>query len=490
MRIWRGLQLRTRLYVILGVLLLIIISIGVSQFIYTFHIQSSASTLYNDGIQTVLTVQELKNTLTSQKGFVSYFVLDKDTTWFDLLSENKLVFDSLLAELERLDRDEQTSGILHQIKTEYIRYDSVRNTVIAEYRAGNFDVGQGLHVKLRHHFLKILELTDSYTDRHTHGLTMRIDALKSQATRVRAGTTAAIGAAIILSALLILLLRVEIFKPIKSLASQLGNNNQNTEPVNEVTELGHQIHGLLEDVDKGQAELQKSRTKLVESEKMAVVGKLAAELAHGIRSPMTSIEMRLYSLEQAMMLDDDQKDNLQAIYNDLHHLDAVIANFLEFSRPPRLLKHKIDIEQPIERALLLLEQKLRRRKIEVTLTPPPCQLFCFADAERLKEVFVNLLVNSCDAIGESGKVSIVVSIDEVQADEHTIIIRISDSGPGIPDAVLEKLWSPFVTTKEDGTGLGLSIAKRIIEEHDGTITANADRSSGAEFIIVLPQFTT
>ena len=484
---WRGLQLRTRLYIILGFLLLIIISTGVSQFIYTYHIQSFTTALYDNSIRMMLSAQELVSALASQKGFVSYYYLDKNPEWLDLLAANRRVFDSLIVGMEQLDSLPATEPILHQIKDEYLRYDSVRTIVIAQYHEGNFDTGQKIHEQMRSHFQTILNLTLNYKQRHDQILTGKISALQTQARGVRAATTGAIAIAVLLGTIFVFLLRIEILKPIKSLAKELGNGRNRSEPVNEVTELGHQIHGLLEDVDKSQNELQRSQTKLAESEKMAVVGKLAAELAHGIRSPMTSIEMRLYSLEQNIELDEPQKEDIRAIYNDLSYLDTVIGNFLEFSRPPRLRKQKIDIELPIERALLLLEQKLKRHGIEVIFTPPSHQLFCFADPERIKEVFVNLLVNACDAIGTSGHVSIDVSAIDTPTEDTGIRITIKDSGPGLPDEVKEFLWDPFVTTKENGTGLGLSIAKRIILEHDGTIMAQTDKTPGAMFIIELPQ---
>lgn len=487
MRFWRGLQLRTRLYIILGLLLLIVTTIGISQLYYTFYIQSTTAALYNDNIRTVLIVQELKDAITSQKGFVSYFVLDNNPEWLELLAENRIRSDSILQRLALIDRNTETASLLNRIRIKYSTYDSIRAFVIAEYRAGNFERGKEIHTDARFQLLTILSLVDTYTQFHDRILIKRIAALQRQTYKIRLATTVAVIVAVLLSLALVILLRIDIFKPIHSMTSRLARGEHQNQSANEVAELGHQIHGLLEDVGKGHQELQKSRSRLVESEKMAVVGKLAAELAHGIRSPMTSIEMRLFSLEKTLSFDENQRGNLQAIHDDLQHLDAVIANFLEFSRPPRLVKSRIDIEQPINRALLLLEHKLRRHTIEVSVVPPTHQLHCFGDSERLKEVFVNLLVNSCDAIGESGQVQIEIISRQSQDNGTNIEIRLTDTGPGIPEDVLKKLWEPFVTTKENGTGLGLSIAKRIIQEHGGSINANTTQPSGAQFIIAVPQ---
>jgi signal transduction histidine kinase len=209
-------------------------------------------------------------------------------------------------------------------------------------------------------------------------------------------------------------------------------------------------------------------------------------MAHSIRNPFTSVKMRLFSLGRSLDLDDVQKEDLEVISAEIRHIDTIVQNFLEFSRPPRLKITSVSPSAVVDAALRLLQHRLKSYDVTVAVSRPVPLPAAPVDAEQLKEVVVNLIVNACEAMAPGGSIAI-----EERAEAHPVLgpaaaIVVRDSGPGIPAHLREKIFQPFFTTKEQGTGLGLSIAQRIITEHGGRLELEITDGRGAAFIITLP----
>ena len=166
------------------------------------------------------------------------------------------------------------------------------------------------------------------------------------------------------------------------------------------------------------------------------------------------------------------------ISQEIRHIDTIVQNFLEFSRPPKLKMQMVSPSVIVDLVIQLLEHRLNSYevRIEVIRKRPLPQIS--ADPEQLKEVLVNLVVNACEAMKKGGH--IVISEEETieRPTGKMVVIRVSDDGPGIPGPLADKVLQPFFTTKEEGTGLGLSIASRIIEEHGGRLNLTSTEGHG------------
>jgi signal transduction histidine kinase len=239
-------------------------------------------------------------------------------------------------------------------------------------------------------------------------------------------------------------------------------------------------------VDQTQSELQKSRESLLQAEKMALVGKLAAGMAHSIRNPFTSVKMRLFSLNRSLEFTDTQKEDFDVISQEIRHIDTIVQNFLEFSRPPKLKIQSISPSIVVDQAIVLLKHRLKSYDVEVTIERERNLPEIDADPEQLKEVLVNLVVNACEAMEKGGSIVIREQEAMTPSKDRLSVIRVSDNGPGIPESMRDKVLQPFFTTKEEGTGLGLSIAVRILAEHHGRMDIESNQGGGTTFVITLP----
>jgi len=342
-------------------------------------------------------------------------------------------------------------------------------------------------------------------DLHTRDADLGVSAMRSLARTATTASLFVIPAGAVLGILLGWVLLRQVLGPIRRLTLGAAMNSNQAAALaghdptaggppaepdsqsDEVRAVGDLVAGLLRDVDETQALLRESREHLVQAEKLALVGKLAAGVAHSVRNPLTSVKMRLFSLERSLDLSSGQREDFEVISEEIRHLDTIVRNFLEFSRPPKPKLQHVSPSDVVDMTLVLLKHRLEIYGVDVRLVReqplPPVDL----DPEQLKEVLVNLILNACDAMGENGRIEISEDTGFMDPLGRVVILRLTDSGPGIPQAIQDQVFQPFFSTKEEGTGLGLAIAKRIMEEHGGYIHIRpADRGQGASFVLVLP----
>lgn len=429
--------------------------------------------------------EEMETALVNQKGFVTYFYVDMDPSWLEQLGIYRQVFRERLDELSLLDNTDVQRQTIEEIQASYSEYVALINQVIAYYKKGKSDQGFQLHLQARKNFFEIMKAGETYKDRQTRAIHASWETSRSHGQRLVTSVVITTVVIFVMVLLLMLLLVTRILDPLQELATEAKRSEYAGKARNEIQELSENIHELIEDAGQAQEELQQSRMILMQSEKLALVGKLAAGMAHSIRNPLTSVKMRLFSLSRTLDLAESQKEDFDVISEEIRHLDIILANFLEFSRPPKLTMQLISPSAVVDQSLQLLEHRLKSYNVLVSvdrhaeLTPIQC------DPEQLKEVFVNLIVNACEAMKTGGEITIEErSMGNLSGGSNRI--RVIDNGPGIPDGVIENVFQPFFSTKEEGTGLGLSIAVRVISDHGGKIDVSSKTGQGTTFTLTFP----
>jgi signal transduction histidine kinase len=487
LKIWQKMSLRTRSYLILIILVFITLAGGIVTVWYTYRMEHLLTSVTEKDIAAFQAAEALEIALVNQKGFVSYYFIEGNPEWLRQLGKFRQIFKERLNNALHMAEIEREREALYHIKAEYARYITIKDRVISYYQEGKRETGTALHRQVRDLFFTVLESCEKYKEIHKERILQAKSDSKIQAANLRIIAATAVGTGFLLAVLLAFVLGSQILGPVRRLTAEVSREGDNsTAAGDEVKALSHSVRGLIQNVDQTQSELQKSRESLLQAEKLALVGKLAAGMAHSIRNPFTSVKMRLFSLNRSLEFTDTQKEDFDVISEEIRHIDTIVQNFLEFSRPPKLKIQSISPSIVVDQAVQLLKHRLKSYDVEVKIERERNLSEIDADPEQLKEVLVNLVVNACEAIEKGGSIVIREQEAITPSQERLAVIRVSDSGPGIPESIRDKVLQPFFTTKEDGTGLGLSIAVRIIAEHQGRIDIESNPSGGSTFIISLP----
>ncbi|MBK7381028.1 MAG: HAMP domain-containing protein [Ignavibacteriales bacterium] len=226
-------------------------------------------------------------------------------------------------------------------------------------------------------------------------------------------------------------------------------------------------------------EQKKLEEQLVKSEKLAALGKMAAVLAHEIKTPLTSIKMNADIIAEELKLNESEKEYLTIIQTEINRMNNLVKDVLQFSRQMELDYSLFDLFDMIENIKSQLLNKLKTKNISFINNLDKIELN--ADEHKLMQVFLNLIDNSIEAVSNNGKIELTSSIDEAL---NNIKILVIDNGMGITEEA--KIFEPFFTTKSSGTGLGLSVAQKIIEQHKGTIRPLSSKPGKTVFEIILP----
>jgi C4-dicarboxylate-specific signal transduction histidine kinase len=244
-----------------------------------------------------------------------------------------------------------------------------------------------------------------------------------------------------------------------------------------------------QEMERREHELRDKQEQLVQAGKLATLGELTTGVAHELNNPLNNIglyvgnvidRIRLGEIETEPALDDLEKAMEQVL-----KATEIISHLRTFGRAARVSIELVDVDDVIERSLLLVQEQLRLRGIEVELELCPDELLVLANPIQLEQVFINLLTNARDALADSKRKTIRIASSR---DEERIRIAFSDTGPGIPRELQQRIFDPFFTTKEvgTGTGLGLSIIYSILKEYDGDISVHSRPDKGATFVVELP----
>jgi len=234
-------------------------------------------------------------------------------------------------------------------------------------------------------------------------------------------------------------------------------------------------------------ELRRTQAQLVQSAKLAAIGELAASVAHEINNPLTVVSGLSQLMQQTAPPDSHEAQRLSTIVVETQRAARIVRDLLDFSRRRDPQREPVSLHEAIQRALDLLEVRLKRR-IEVQRVFDPELPAVVGDRDQLTQVFVNLVGNAADAMPHGGMLIAHTGVQEAEGGGTVIVASVSDTGSGIRPEVLDHIFEPFFTTKPEGqgTGLGLSVSLGIVHAHGGTIDVESKSGQGTTFRVVLP----
>jgi signal transduction histidine kinase len=231
--------------------------------------------------------------------------------------------------------------------------------------------------------------------------------------------------------------------------------------------------------------MEEANKKLLQAEKLASIGRISAGIAHEIRNPLTSVKLNIQKLYQSDNLNDVEKEHLNLSQEGIKYMEKSIKDLLDFTRASELNRAQFSIEQILDESIKMLADSLDLKKIVLEKNYPDESPQVLVDGDKLRQVFLNVLRNAYEAVDEGGKISISVFLLKERPGKK-IKVEISDNGSGIPEKDRDIIFEIFYTTKTTGIGLGLAIARKILEQHNGSIRVDENMNKETLFEILIP----
>jgi signal transduction histidine kinase len=231
--------------------------------------------------------------------------------------------------------------------------------------------------------------------------------------------------------------------------------------------------------------MEAANKKLIQAEKLASIGRISAGIAHEIRNPLTSVKLNIQKVNESDNLDEVDKEHLDISQEGIGHIENFIKELLNFTRVSELHPDRFSIEEIIDESIKMIKGTLRLKKIQLEKDFQDHLPRMLVDGDRLRQVFLNILHNAYEAVPEAGKIKIFLSRKK-DPEGRSVKIEISDNGSGIPEKDWETIFEPFYTTKTTGIGLGLANARKIVEQHKGSIHVKKKKGRGSCFEVIIP----
>jgi signal transduction histidine kinase len=261
-------------------------------------------------------------------------------------------------------------------------------------------------------------------------------------------------------------------------------------PGDEIAKLARAFNQMADRLESTAKEERRLQEQLMRSGKLAVIGELAATVAHEVNNPLDGMQNCSRLIRRS--IEDPQRVRrlLDLMDTGFYRIEMIVRRLLTLARDDAPQIKVVRLDEPINEAIMFLEPKIARREIEFVRQLGDRPVWLKADPQQITQVMINLILNAIDSMPEGGRLSVVVR--EPDPERRTVRIEVSDTGSGIPEQQQKKIFEPFFTTKEpgSGTGLGLTVVARIVKAHNGTVAVNSVPGQGTTFTVELPTADT
>jgi len=246
--------------------------------------------------------------------------------------------------------------------------------------------------------------------------------------------------------------------------------------------LQHSYENLQSETRRLSQELAAANEELQRAQRLQAMGEMALQMAHEIRNPLGSIELFAALLSNELKEKADQKTWADQIVTGVRFLNTIVTNMLTFTKVSKPQFAVFDLQQTINETIAFFQPVCLQRNIRVTGCESGGPLWIAGDREMMRQMLINLLMNGLQAMPEQGELAVRARVSGADS----VDIEVEDTGVGIPEENLSRVFDPFFTTNEKGTGLGLSLVHQIVEKHNGTIRVESEFGHGTCFRITLP----
>jgi signal transduction histidine kinase len=438
--------------------------------------------------------EKLESTLLKQGDCDESYLLDSgNRRWLKVLAYRKRLFQQWLEMAKSTPHDSTETEILTRLENSYRKFDAKRDEVFAIYDAG--DAAKAKQVLLEEldplsdHVNDVCEEFIEYIDHYIDTATARAETRTRHIMWIVSGF---VGLTALSGCGLLWLFIFGVHAPLRKMIADArmlaaaGQPDTTNPPEDAFSAAGFYLRTLMSDVTNTRSALQRSRQQALNAEKLATVGKLAASVAHEIRNPLVAVKLWLTNIQKKRQSDPELCRDLDMLLEEITRLDGIVRDFLEFSRPRAMNSETMQLAPLLDEILELVGRRLDESRINLvrkySADLPPIM----GDGKQLKQVFINLLNNAAEVTPEGGEIRILAAPASERGARPMVVVRIQDTGPGMPEEVQKRLFEPFFTTKETGTGLGLCIAAGIMTRHNGRLVLESSTGQGTTFAVWIP----
>jgi signal transduction histidine kinase len=491
---------KTSLRLIIGFLVITLIMVLTALFAFVYYTRNADRTLseitrkgavINDALQATFHIRE-------KHEYQAHLIMSKDFSYVQEFNKAVSRTNVWLARLDTELTGPPERALYSKLIAANQAFDRVfHDEIIAAVRAGDEKETLRVHERSERARAQIIHWNNGLIDH----LKEEIDRARGMAAATREyavkATVIVIGLTTLLAILIGLNVSLSIMRPIQALI-------KGTESVSR-GDFTHRIHlkrsdefgTLAESFNHMTDKLREHREKLVQSEKMASLGQLAAGVAHEINNPLGVILGYLRVMLEDKDESDEDHEDLKVLEEEAQQCKSIVEDLLALSRPVGLSKEAVDLDDIIEEELLRIRNRQTGNHVEIIKDISHTPLVLFTERKKLKQVISNVLSNSLDAMPNGGTIRLrafestsptIATMDTAFGPDAGcfLIMEFSDTGCGIPAENMNRIFDPFFTTKEDGTGLGLSIIYGIIKAHNGLIDVESTPGKGTTLIVNIP----
>jgi two-component system, NtrC family, sensor kinase len=387
------------------------------------------------------------------------------------------------------DRDvlDRIAARLATVSARVAEEEKAATTVIARLEKGNSadsslqDAATRLKTAQRRVDYEVRDLGRILQDQMNQG----VDEAEKQERAARWAILALSGIALLVG-LLVTWLSQRALRPIRTLteaAQRLGRGSPDSVAVpeqggDELAALAREFNAMAQRLAARERELRAQGEALLRSERLAAIGRIAAQITHEIRNPLSSISLNAEELGERAP---QARELCEAIVREVDRLTAITEDYLRFARLPKPQLQRADLNETVRDLVDFVRPELDANGVEVALSLSPSLPRVPADVAQVRQLLLNLLRNAREAMPSGGSLRVTT-----RPGRGAVEIEVRDTGPGIPADRLARIFDPFFTTKERGTGLGLAMAQEIAQEHGGQLLCDSAPGRGTSFTLRLP----
>jgi two-component system, NtrC family, sensor histidine kinase HydH len=468
---------------------------------FSYKLQKTTEAYIESARTAVNEAKEMENELTAIKGLTYTYLVNKSDRWLDSLKHRKASFTIHLERARIGASNDAEKLLLQQISALFSNYE--QNVLLAITHLKNNEVSTANALLL--HSVQDLLGTIQQKSNEFMSINMRAEVqlekelAQTNSIILKILITLGIGG-ITIGLLFGWLISRLLFSPInqliltvRSASGEAVLEKVRLKSGNDINELGERIKKLIDRINKANEDLSRNMELLQHSNKHAALGKIAPTIAHEIRNPLAAIKMLVYSIKEEGGVSSTVKDDLEIISTEIDRLEKFTKDFLRFAKPSDPVFESVNPVTSLLEVIHLLKPRLKANNITVKEEIEGIDCSVMADSAQLKQIYLNIILNSIDVMSSGGTLTINGEfVTAIQSSDGggfgTFVgIRFDDTGPGIPNAILNKLFEPYIKKSDMGVGIGLAISQSIAKSHAGWITAeNKPNGKGAIFSVFLP----